>query len=122
MEGLLITSAATLILANALDISRISMIGSAGFLLVFTIVNLANVRLSRETRGRAWLSQIGAVLSLVALIVLVEQSGRTNPWNLAVLGGLVGIAFAIEGLYRRFSARRSGRGLLAASETQHNER
>jgi len=121
-EGLLLTSALTLVLANTLDISRISMIGSAGFLFIFIIVNLANVRLHRDTHARSWISQIGVTLSLAALIVLVEQSVRTNPWNLAVLGGLVGLAFAIEALYRRFSARRGGREVLATSARSSKER
>jgi amino acid transporter len=122
VEGLLVTSAVTLALANMLDISKISMIGSAGFLLVFVIVNLANVRLHRGTRGWVWLSQVGAALSFVALLILVEQSGRANPWNLAVLGGLVGAAFAIEVLYRRFSTRRGGREVLASTARSAEKR
>ncbi len=114
VEGLLVTAVATLILANLLDLSNISLIGSAGFLLVFVFVNLANVRLHRETGGRQWLSQIGAALAFLALVILIEQSARANPWNLLVLGGLVGSAFAIEGIYRRFSGRRAGRPVLSS--------
>ena len=39
VEGLLITSAATLLIANLADISSMSIMGSAGFLLIFAAVN-----------------------------------------------------------------------------------
>jgi uncharacterized protein len=112
VEGLLVTAAVTLLLANVLDVEKISMIGSAGFLLVFIMVNLANVRVHRGTGGYNWLSQVGAILSLSAFVILVEQSARLNPWNLVVLGALIGLSVGIETLYRRFSPSREGRHVL----------
>ncbi|MBR9985468.1 MAG: APC family permease [Desulfosarcina sp.] len=49
VEGLLITSGATLLVANLFDLSSISTMGIAGFLLVFAAVNAANARLARQT-------------------------------------------------------------------------
>jgi amino acid transporter len=115
VEGLFLTALVTLTLANLLDVSRISMIGSAGFLIVFVVVNLANVRLRRETGGRGWISQVGVILSLAALLLLVEQSALADARNLGVLAALVVLAFGIEAIYRRFSARRAGRGVLSSS-------
>jgi amino acid transporter len=120
-EGLLLTALATLLLTNLLDISRISMIGSAGFLIVFVVVNLANVRLHRATGGKSWISQLGMILSLSALVLLVEQSTRSDPTNLAVLGALVLLAFGLEAAYRRFSARRAGKGILSSSRRAHED-
>ncbi len=48
MEGLLITAALSLLVANLFDLSSVSMMGSAGFLLVFAAVNVANVRRARR--------------------------------------------------------------------------
>ena len=76
------------------------------------MVNLANVRVHRGTGGYNWLSQVGAILSLAALLILVEQSARSNPWNLVVLGALIGLSVGIETLYRRFSPSREGRHVL----------
>jgi hypothetical protein len=79
------------------------------------------VRVHRGTKGHVWLSQVGAVLSLAALLILVEQSARSNPWNLAVLGGLVVLSLVIEVLYRHFSPSREGRGVLASSQRPGDE-
>ncbi|MDO9110285.1 MAG: APC family permease, partial [Desulfatirhabdiaceae bacterium] len=43
LEGLLITSGLTLLIANLADISSLSTMGSSGFLLIFAAVNGANV-------------------------------------------------------------------------------
>ena len=44
VEGLLITAGLTLFVANVFDLTSISTLGSAGFLLIFAAVNTANVR------------------------------------------------------------------------------
>jgi len=102
LEGLLITTAAALLLANLADLSSISTMGSAGFLLIFAAVNLANVRLAQETRSRGWLSLVGALLCLGALCALLAQTWKTSPGRLGVLGGMVTLAFVVEGTYRAF--------------------
>jgi amino acid transporter len=108
LEGLLITTAAALLLANLVDLSSISTMGSAGFLLIFAAVNLANARLAEETGSRRWLSLLGAALCLGALLVLLGQTWRTSPARLGVLGGMLALAAAVEGSYRVFGRR--GRG------------
>jgi len=64
IEGLLITAAVTLIMANCLNLSSISMMGSAGFLLIFAAVNGSNVILCRQTSSKMWISAIGVVVWL----------------------------------------------------------
>ncbi len=59
LEGLFITSGLTLLMANIFDLESISLIGSAGFLIIFLTVNLANFKLREETASRAWLPVIG---------------------------------------------------------------
>jgi amino acid transporter len=61
IEGLLITSLLTLVVANVFNISGISTMGSAGFLLIFAAVNFANVRLYRQTHSYRWLSLLGTL-------------------------------------------------------------
>jgi hypothetical protein len=89
IEGLLITAALTLLVANLFDLSSISTMGSAGFLLIFAAVNGANVILARETRSRRWISVIGAFLCFVALGSLLWQSAAIEPSHLWVLFGMV---------------------------------
>jgi amino acid transporter len=104
-EGLLISAALTLLVANLFDLTRISLMGSAGFLLIFAAVNFAGVRLASRIGARRWVSALGGGACLVALLVLVIQQGVTKPSSLIVLGVMVGVSFLIEAVYRRATGR-----------------
>jgi amino acid transporter len=108
MEGLFITSGVTLVVANTMDLTSISTMGSAGFLLVFAAVNLSHFRLHHITGGVRWLSGLGAAVCIAALAILVAQTATDTPANILVLVAMVGMAFLIEFLYRR----RTGRQIL----------
>jgi amino acid transporter len=105
IEGLLITSLLTLVVANVFNISGISTMGSAGFLLIFAAVNFANVRLYRQTHSYRWLSLLGTVACIAAVTVLLHHTAQTQPQNLWVVVTMVGLAVVIEVLYRRFTQR-----------------
>jgi len=105
LEGLLITAGATLVVANLVDLSSLATMGSAGFLLIFAAVNVANVKLAAETGSRRWLSLLGAVLCLTALASLLWQTLRTVPAHILVLVAMAGAAFAIEAAFRFVAGR-----------------
>lgn len=105
IEGLLITSGLTLMVANLFDLSRISTMGSSGFLLIFAAVNVANARLSATTGSRRWISATGAAVCLSALAILIAQRATTSPKELLVLVVMVGSAFLVETIYRRITGR-----------------
>lgn len=105
IEGLLITSGLTFIVANLFDISSISTMGSSGFLLIFAAVNFANLRLSKRTHSHRWLSFSGMVACLAAVIVLLVQTSKTQPRNLWVVAVMVALSFTIETVYRRQTRR-----------------
>jgi len=100
LAGLLITAGLTLFVANAFDLTSISTMGSAGFLLIFAAVNTANIFQASQTRSRNWISAAGAAACLAALGALVWQTARTGPSKLWVLAALVALAVMIEGGYR----------------------
>jgi len=100
IEGLLITAALTLVVANLFDLTSISTLGSAGFLLIFAAVNVGNARRAAETKSHAWISVVGAVACVAALGTLVWQTATTTPAKLWVLAAMVTIAVAVEGTYR----------------------
>jgi amino acid transporter len=100
MEGLLITAGLTLLVANAIDLTSISTLGSAGFLLIFAAVNSANARHASHTKSRGWISAIGAITCLAALAALVWQTWRTGPMKLWILAAMISLAMIIEGTYR----------------------
>ncbi len=103
--GLLITSGATLLIANVVDLSSISTMGSAGFLLIFAAVNAANVRLAEATGSRRWLSLLGVVLCLSALGSLLWETEGRSPRQLLIPVAMVALAFSIEAIYRLFTGR-----------------
>ncbi len=100
IEGLLLTAVLTLAAANLFDLTSISTLGSAGFLLIFAAVNAANVRQARETNSRRWISRAGLVACIAAFGALVWHSAATDPAKLWVLVIMLGIAVGIEGGYR----------------------
>ena len=100
VEGVLITAGLTLFVANVFDLTSISTLGSAGFLLIFAAVNTANVRKASHTKSRGWISAAGAVACLVALAALVWQTAQTRPMKLWVLAAMIVLAVIIEGIYR----------------------
>jgi len=100
VEGVLITAGLTLFVANAFDLTSISTLGSAGFLLIFAAVNTANARKASHTKSRGWISAAGAVACLVALGALVWQTAQTGPTKLWVLASMILLAVTIEGIYR----------------------
>lgn len=100
LEGLLITAGLTLFVANAFDLTSISTLGSAGFLLIFAAVNTANVFHAPQTNSPSWISAAGTVACLAALGALVWQTARTAPAKLWVLAAMVALVVLIESSYR----------------------
>jgi len=100
VEGLLITSGATLLVANFFDLSSISTMGSTGFLLIFAAVNAANVHLAEKTGSRRWISAVGVLLCLGALYSLLRYTWQHTPSHIWVLAAMLLLAFAVESAYR----------------------
>ena len=100
VEGLLITAVLTLVVANAFDLTSISTLGSAGFLLIFAAVNAANAWHAAHTKSHRWISVSGAVACLAALGALVWQTAMSSPEKLWVLAAMIAIAVLIEGGFR----------------------
>ena len=99
--GLAATTAGTLLIVNTVNIEGISLMGSAGVLIIFAAVNLAAARLA-ATGGRAKaLSLAGALSCAASLAALIAYAATHIPGQLAVLGGLLAAAAAGETLIRR---------------------
>ena len=108
VEGLLITSGVTLLVANLVDLSSLSTMGSAGFLVIFAAVNAANARLANNTGSRRWLSLAGVALCLGALATLLWQTAQSAPGRIWILAGMIAAAFTIELSFRLISGRTLG--------------
>jgi len=105
VEGLLITTGVTLLVANLFDLSSISTMGSAGFLVIFAAVNLANAVLAAQTGSRRWLSVLGALLCLGALASLIRYTFDHDPAHIGVLAAMLVLSFLVESIYRVWRKR-----------------
>ncbi|MBN1545512.1 MAG: APC family permease [Syntrophaceae bacterium] len=105
IEGVFITAGATLLIANSTDLSSMSTMGSAGFLLIFSAVNGANVALADKTHSKRWLSLTGAGFCLGALLSLLWQTAKNAPGQLWILLIMAGAAFLIEITFRLTTKR-----------------
>ena len=106
LEGLIITVILTLIIANIMDLSSISTVGSAGFLIIFAAVNLSNYRLRKQTKSTGWIPIVGAIACLGALAAIIWQTVNTQPGRLLFLAALILTSLATEAIYQRFSGRK----------------
>ncbi len=124
-EGTVITGALALVVVNFVPLEAIATMGSAGFLLIFTAVNIANVRLARETNSLAWLSALAALATAFALILLcikVDENPATRD-HLWILIGMIVTSFLIEFVYRSISGRKTLRaGDKTSSEAARKNR
>ena len=107
LEGMLIFAALALLVANFVPLSAIATMGSAGFLFIFLAVNGANFRKRRETGGHGWISMLGVLACLIALIALIGQTLTTpgQAWQILILIGMVILSIGVEYVYRTFTGR-----------------
>lgn len=105
VEGLLLTAAVTLAVANLADLSSLSVMGSAGFLLIFAVVNAANAKLAAETGSRRWLSWFAGAMCLAALAALLWQTWQDNPAQIGILAAMIAIAAGVEAIFRLTTRR-----------------
>ncbi|WP_196894357.1 APC family permease [Aureivirga marina] len=100
--GLMITTIATLIITNFLDIESISTAGSTGFLLIFAMVNYVCFRKYAEFNGNRVISFLGFILCLAALFILINQQLKTNKTGVIVVLSIIGICFVLEWIYKKW--------------------
>jgi FtsH-binding integral membrane protein len=104
-EGLLITAGLTIIFANLLNLEGIAVVGSASILLIYVAVNVAHLRLLRETKANPVMLWLAILVSLVFIFLLVDYEVQSSPNALATLAGVFIFSFVAEGAYRRRSER-----------------
>lgn len=99
--GLLITTIATLLLVNTLELESISTAGSVGFLLIFAAVNYVGYKLSDEIQGNKLIAFVGFLSCSLALLTLIVKQLNTERLNVMIALGIVMICFLIEYIYKK---------------------
>ncbi len=100
--GVLVSGGLALVMANLIDLNAIAIIGSASFLLVFAVTNLAAARLAERTGGRRSLAMAACLACLAALAVLLTQTWHDSPHALGVFVSFIAAALVFELTYGRF--------------------
>ena len=93
------------VITRTADLRAISAASSAGFLLVFAMVNLANARLAARTGSRRWIGLVGAGACLAALAAMLTQlvaqpSGGRELW---LIGAVAALPFLYQLVFRRLA-------------------
>ncbi len=99
--GLLVTAVFTLGLANTLNLESISTAGSAGFLLIFALVNFSNYKLAKVTLSKKGISLTGAVLCSFALVALIYQQYETNITGVIAVAGILLMSYGVEYFFKK---------------------
>ena len=104
--GLAITSIATLIATNLLTLKSISTAGSVGFIVLFASINLAGVKLSRNTNSIKLIPLIGVLLCIAAVLVLIIQQYPSNPIGVIVALSIITLSLFMEYCYKNIERKR----------------
>ncbi|MCX7549775.1 APC family permease [Xanthomarina sp. F2636L] len=105
--GLIITAVLTLLIANTLELESISTAGSAGFLLIFAIVNYVAYKLSKEINGKGTISFLGFIMCSSAFVTLMIQQYTSNFVGVIVIITLLLSCFILEYLYKNQESRKN---------------
>ena len=99
--GVVITSLLSILLANSISLTEIAIIGSAGFLLIFFVVNIAAYKMRHFIHANGIVLLSGIVLSALALVTLLYHTYSTNPRAIIVFVSFIAISVLFEMLYGR---------------------
>jgi len=98
-EGMVIVALLSIIFTTLFDINNISVAGSIGFLIVFTLVNYANLKLHKETKANRVIAGLGVFLGLVATLVLIGYNLIHSPQSLVTSGVVLLVVVVFTFLY-----------------------
>ena len=97
--GVFVTSILSTVLAISIPLTEIAIIASAGFLLIFVIVNISAFKLSKEIKAKKSILFFSILFSVLALITLLVHTYSSNPKAVAVFGSFIFISITFEWLY-----------------------
>ena len=102
VDGVVITVFFSLIIANTINLSEIAIIGSAGFLLIFSLVNFSAFKLSTTINANKLITASSTIISLTALLTLLFHTYSNNPQAIYVFIAFILISILFELIYGRF--------------------
>jgi len=97
--GVIFTASLSLIMANSINLTEIAIIGSASFLLIFFIVNMAGYRLHKKLGASKKIALIACLMSCVALLTLLVDTFSDNLVAIGIFLAFIGISILFELVY-----------------------
>jgi len=101
-NGVIYTTLFSLILANSIDLTQIAIIGSASFLLIFSIINISAYKLRKEINASASITIFSTLLAFFALITLMFHTYYSNPNAVIIFVVFILISLLFELIYGRY--------------------
>jgi len=102
--GYLITAILSIAQVNVFNLQSISTAGSAGFLLIFAIVNYIGYKKHNELASKKWIHAVAGILCVLAFFTLLIQQFGDNKTGVLVSVGIIGSCFIIELIYQKTQA------------------
>ncbi|SFV59231.1 amino acid transporter [hydrothermal vent metagenome] len=101
-RGVLYTTLLSIFLANSINLTEIAIIGSAGFLLIFFLVNMSAYRLAQEIEASKFIVIFSAILTFTALATLLFHTYISNPHAVIIFISFIIISILFELIYGRY--------------------
>lgn len=104
--GYIITALLSIILVNLFNLESISTAGSAGFLLIFCLVNYIGFKKHTILQSNKTVHLLASILCLLAFCTLIVQQFQTNVTGVVVALGLILMCFIMESLYKSLNFKK----------------
>ena len=95
-NGLLIASAAIVVMVIGFDLSAIASIGSAVALMIFAFVTAAHLRVYKETGARPWVLVLALSVIVVTLLTFIFTTLIHEPASIWTLIGILAVSVALD--------------------------
>ena len=103
--GLFVTAGLVAVLAATVPLASIANTGSAAFLVIYSGVCVAHLRLRKQAGGAAWIIWAALLGCAAVFVLLMIYLSRQDRGSLAGFAALVLASVVAEALYRRVTGR-----------------
>ncbi len=105
-EGLLVSGFLVAVMAVALNLTQVAILGAITVLVVQASVHIGHLRLVRETGASRVVVALAALTAIAIVGTTLVDSVRGSPSTLVIFGAFVALAFGGEWALRRFGSKR----------------
>jgi amino acid transporter len=107
--GLLIVTAACIVMVLGFDLTAIASIGSAVALLIFVLITVAHIGIRRETGAALWLLALAIATAIVALLSFLLTTLLDEPASMAGLAVVLALSILLDVGWKRIRDTRGAR-------------